>query len=125
LIFRARERELSLAAVPGLGRPPAEEALYHAPLMNVYASTTLCPGTAVLPRSHTLADRAAFEAAVFDTGFTHVNQPQTLYQPDSAEVTTAQHERFWTQLARSGTPEFPSGALVRLHRNLSDWLEGR
>jgi hypothetical protein len=77
----------------------------------------------VLPRGQRLADRAGFEAAVFDTAFTHVNQPLTLRQPEDAEATTAQHVRFWTQLARQGVQRFPVRRLVPLDLTLSEWLE--
>jgi PRTRC genetic system protein B len=122
LLFRARQGTLSLAALGSARRPRETDPLYHAPLMNVHASTRLCSGTAVLPRGNLLADRAGFETAVYETAFTHVNHEHTLRQPKNAEVSTAQHVRFWTQLARTGARRFPTRALVPLHLTVSQWL---
>ena len=122
LAFRARQGKLSIAALAHARRPGASDPLFHAPLMNIFDDTGLCPGTATLPHGHSLADRAQFEAAVFETAFSHVNHTRTLRRSHDAEIENVDHVRFWEQLARQRTQRFPVRALVPLKQTLSQWL---
>jgi PRTRC genetic system protein B len=122
LIFRVREGRLSLAALCRSRRPSAEDPLFHAPIMNVYANTELCAGNAKLPRGWSLAHRPAYEKAVFDTAFTHVNHDRTLRAAKDGSITTAEHLRFWRELSRGSRRAFPSAALVPLNQSLGMWL---
>lgn len=122
LAFRARQGRLSIAALAQTRRPQASDPLFHAPLMNIFSDTGLCPGTANLPPGHGLADRTQFEAAVFDTAFSHVNHTHTLCSSPGGAVETTEHLRFWENLARKHAKRFPVRALVPLKQTLSQWL---
>jgi PRTRC genetic system protein B len=124
LVFRVREERLSLAALGRSRRPNAEDPLFHAPLMNVFDNTELCAGNAKLPRGWSLAHRSAYERAVFDTAFTHVNHRRTLRAAKGGPITTAEHLRFWRELSGGPRRRFPSAALVTLNQSLGKWLSG-
>jgi PRTRC genetic system protein B len=122
LVFRVREGRLALAALSAARRPKAQDRIFHAPLMNVFEDTHLCVGNTKLPKGWTLADRLGYEKTVFDTAFTHVNHEHTLKRPKQAPVTTAEHLRFWRELAREGARGFPARALTPLTERLGPWL---
>lgn len=125
LLLRAERHGFALAALKRPGRPAADTPLYHAPLMNVHAHTALCSGNAPLPQGWSLAHRAAYEAVLFDTSFSHVNHDHTLRLAGAREVSTAQHFRFWRDLARRRAMRFPTRALVPLEHTVADWLQSR
>ncbi len=122
LILCARQNRLALVAVPTVQRPKSSTRLFHAPLMNVHASTDLCEGSATYPATWTLTDRAEYESVLFETAFSHVNHDHTLRITASKTVSNAQHLRFWQELERSGAGRFPRTALVPLKRTLEQWL---
>jgi PRTRC genetic system protein B len=123
LLFRVDRGSLELAALKRAIRPTADTPLYHAPLMNVYSHTALCPGNASLPQGCSLAHRAQYEAAVFDTSFTHVNHDHTLGLHGCKAVSTARHCHFWRQLHVRRSSRFPTTALVPLRRTVAQWLQ--
>ena len=125
LIFCASRDHLRLVAVTGRDRPTVDQPLFHAPLMNVHATTALCAGTAALPEGTGLADRPGYEHACFETAFSHVNHAQTLRLNKRGPVSSEAHVQFWRALARQGAPQFPEDALVPLGQTLSQWLTER
>lgn len=78
LLFRVIKGTLAIAAVRGTRRPHPKTGLSHAPLMNIFANTNVCTGSAQLPTSWRLVDRAGYEAVIFATNFSHVNHSRTL-----------------------------------------------
>lgn len=122
LVFRVVAGHLALAAIVGSRRPRIGTPLYHAPLMNTYATTLLCTGTAEVPSGATLPDRAGYERAVFATNFSHTNHGATLRMAGVREVSDAAHVRFWRGLHRAGATRFPREALVPLGVKLGAWL---
>jgi PRTRC genetic system protein B len=122
LAFCARRDALRLVALGRTRRPCAHDPVFHAPLMNVFDHTGLCTGSARLPRGTGLEDRPGYEAAVYDTAFSHINHSHTLRRPAGEEVTDAEHLQFWTQLAARHARRFPSSALVPLRDTLAHWL---
>lgn len=123
LLFCVRDGRLRLAAMSTNKRPLRATALFHAPLMNVYADTTLCNGTAALPSGDTFEDREEFERIVFETNFTHVDHGSTLRIAGAKEVTTGMHLKFWRGLHDKRTERFPSKALAPLHTTVGEWLD--
>lgn len=122
LLFRVDRGSLEVAAFKRATRPTADTPLYHAPLMNIHSHTALCPGNALLPQGCSLAHRAQYEAAVFDTNFTHVNHHHTLALDGRKSTSTTQHRRFWRQLHEHRSARFPVHVLVPLRKTVAQWL---
>jgi PRTRC genetic system protein B len=122
LLFTVSRGSLRLAALARTERPQADTQLFHAPLMNVHANTSLCTGSAILPSGVSLAERSGFEAAVYETNFTHCNHERTLTLPGSGTVSNAAHFRFYRSLASDNPPHFPATALVPMKLSVSQWL---
>lgn len=125
LLFCAKQRGLFLAALTHGTRPSPNTPLYHAPLMNVFESTALCTGSAELPRGWSVSQRAGYEAAVFDTNFTHTNHRRTLALRGEKEITSERHLRFWRDLHTRASKRFPTRALVPLKQSVAHWLNCR
>lgn len=123
LLVATASGRLGLAALRGVRRPGPASRVYHAPLMNVWASGLVCTGSADLPEGCGLADRAAWEAVVTATAFSHVNQPRTLRLDGAGEVTTPAHLKFWKTLSRNKADKFPPDRLVPMGRTVADFIE--
>ena len=124
LLWRARPGQLSVAALDDPNRPKPDQALFHAPLMNISERGVLCPGSAVLPPSCDLEHRLAYEQCVFDTAFTHVSHEKTLKLSGAKAVDSTGHLKFWRALERRGARRFPGKALVPLNQRVTMWLSG-
>ena len=122
LVFCARPRTLSIAALNTPARPRADAKLFHAPLMNVHANTQLCTGSSPLPEACSLSARNEYEAIVFDTNFSHVNHDRTLKLNDPKAVDTKHHLKFWREAHAAKLQVFPTKSLVALNLTLARWL---
>lgn len=120
LVFRVVEGQVWLAALAHAERPNEGTPLYHAPVMNVNAATHVCTGSAVLPPGSDLGNCEAYERAIYETNFSHVNHRRTLSGGD--DVSDTDHVRFWRQLARRKATIFPADALVPLDTTVGEWL---
>lgn len=89
------------------GQLSPSSRLYHAPLMNIGSTGFLCFGNAAKPDSISVSSIPVFEAAIYDSKFSHTNHNNTL--SGDRETTGADHVRFWKSL--SGAPEFPADRL--------------
>lgn len=76
LIFLVRDSQLWVYAVKGNKRPDADTALFHAPLMNLYADGALCTGSMAKPQSTLVESITQWENAFWDSRFTHPNHPR-------------------------------------------------
>lgn len=121
LVFHARNNGLRIAAIAANTRPKASTRLYHAPLMNVYASGELCLGN-IAPSPCDVSGIPGWEAAVYDTLFVHTNHDQTLKHPTPPKNDNAAHYRFWKHLNDTQTRRFPRAALVPRNETLGDWI---
>lgn len=111
LIFLAIDGELYVYAVKNVITVSPKTMLYNAPLMNLYHDGRLCMGNIQAPNTthpHQLID---WEAAIYNTAFTHVNHQQTIQS--KREVSTTTLYRFWRslQVKKKPTP-FPYQKLV-------------
>jgi PRTRC genetic system protein B len=124
LLFAAREQTLRLAAIKGRGRPTPRTPLYHAPLMNLYADGRVCLGSATVPMASGFETMVDFEAAIFDTRFSHGNFRGNLaYRQGEGGATKDQdHIRFWRDLAKDKASRFPNQVLVPIGRRLESFL---
>lgn len=95
--------------------------IYHAPLMNFFASGQMCFGDVGCP-DFGWAHREAWEAAVTQSRFSHTNHERTLRLDGGAPVSTAAHLRFWKGL--EGAEKFPNDALVATGARLVDVTAG-
>jgi PRTRC genetic system protein B len=124
LLIATASGRLGMAALRGVGRPRPASRVYHAPLMNVWEGGLVCTGSADLPGGCGLADRAAWEAVVTETAFSHVNQPKTLRLDGAGEVTTPAHLKFWKALSKDGkADEFPHDRLMPMGLTVADFIE--
>jgi PRTRC genetic system protein B len=126
LVMMVRERTLYVAAVLGAERPSADTALYHAPLGNIYADTSVCTGSARLPEGPEPRHLAAWEAVITDTAFTHTNHEGTFL---AAEGGGKRRKRrafinanadFW--MKRDGLGMLPADQFNPLGVSLGEWL---
>lgn len=123
LVFHARDGGLRIAALRAANKRPDENTrLYHAPLMNIYENGSLCLGN-ITPPSCGLSGMAAWEAAVYDTLFTHTNHRNTLRLRTKGKDDNIALYRFWHQLHKDEATRFPVGALVPRNETLGDWLD--
>lgn len=109
LVFVASEQGLRVFAVTGNKRPTPETKLYHAPLMNIYDDGRLCFGSAARPDRITVDTIPEWNAAIFDSRFSHVNHQRTI----KGASTSAEHGRWWRN--RNGLNNAPKASeLVRI-----------
>jgi PRTRC genetic system protein B len=120
LVFVASERGLRVFAMLGNKRPTTETKLYHAPLMNIYGDGRLCFGSAVCPDRITVDSIPEWNAAIFDSRFSHVNHDRTI----KGAVTSTEHARWWRD--RNGQDKaLKASDLVRIKNlTLADVLSG-
>lgn len=123
LVFSARERDIRLAAVKTRGRPTLRTPLYHAPVWNVFRDGAVCLGSASVPGMVGPESIPDYEAAIFDSRFSHGNFRGNLrIEGKTGEVSDLDHLRFWRGLARDKATRFPHGALVPMGQRLGDFL---
>ncbi|MFL0588048.1 PRTRC system protein B [Sphingomonas olei] len=72
----ATRRALRVFALRDDERPTADTALFHSPILNVYADGTLCWGTIPRPGSLAVSAIPQFERALFESWSTHPNHGQ-------------------------------------------------
>ena len=121
LILDASESGLRVAALASTRRPGARSALFHAPLMNVYANSAVCLGNAVRPGEHGSTAMKVWEQTVFESNFSHVNHEHTLALR-AKQVNNDAHLKFWSGLDRKAVTRFPISKLVPMHMTLQRWL---
>ena len=82
-------------ALPTDERPALDTRLFRAPYLNVYEAGHLCEGSFALPRRLSPRDFEAWEAAFFDTHFSHTNVDanRLCAHPHG-------HHALWRELAR-------------------------
>lgn len=125
LVIRVDSGKLSVAALAASKRPEAKTRLYHAPIANTYDDGSVCTGGADIPGGWRLAHVRAWEKVLYDTAFSHVNQPMTLNLGKKDGVTDSVHFAFWRHLASKKETKvwkFPVKALVPMKCTLGQWL---
>lgn len=119
LVFAVCDEQLWLAAtVVGTRMTGPRTRLYHAPLMNVDAHGLVCLGNAT--RGDAMAaetDRATWQAAIFETSFSHVNHGQTF----AGGATTGEHQKRWREAERSGG-RISARDMTPMGQTLEKWI---
>lgn len=106
----ATRRGLGVYALPFNGRPTADTAVLHSPVLNVFINGQLCWGSVAKPKALNVAAMAQFEAAVFDSWSTHPNAGQ-----DQSITGKGGLVRLWDDLAARGARTFPVARLKPFH----------
>lgn len=73
LVFVVVQRHWFVYALATNERPKLDTVLCHAPYFNVYDSGGICTGSAAVPKGISANSTSAWEAAFFDSEFTHIN----------------------------------------------------
>jgi PRTRC genetic system protein B len=125
LMVANRNGKLAVAALKSKGRVGAKTKLYQAPLMNVYADGNVCTGSATLPDECGLDQIKAWESVMFDSAFSHVNNPSTLSLARDRDkaVDNKAHYRFWLSLSKKKADKFPNEHLNSLRYGVENFIE--
>lgn len=106
----ATRRGLGVYALPFNGRPSADTAVLHSPVLNVFINGQLCWGSVAKPKALNVAAMAQYEAAVFDSWSTHPNAGQ-----DQSITGKGGLVHLWDDLAARGVRTFPVSRLKPFH----------
>lgn len=125
LMVANRNGKLAVAALKTNGRVSAKTKLYQAPLMNVNANGNVCTGSATLPDECGLDQLNAWESVMFDSAFSHVNNPSTLSldRDKDKAVDNKAHYRFWLSLSKMKVGKFPVENLNPLRYGVDNFIE--
>lgn len=119
LIFHVTDRSLSVATFDGEGRPDAATRLLHSTLPNIYGDTSVCTGNATLPVGPAVEEMPQWESVIFDTAFTHSNNPGALRRGRAKDPMDV--EDFWR--AREGVVDgFPYKRAADTGVTLGAWI---
>lgn len=106
LLFMVVQGQWSVFALNANVRPTAETVLFHAPYFNVFDTGSICAGSAVIPKQLSTTSIPIWEAAFFDSEFTHVNgHTKKIAHPDGEYA-------FWKAMLDGQYKEFPLDLLV-------------
>jgi len=125
LMVANRNGRLAVASLKSNGRVGAKTKLYQAPLMNVYANGNVCTGSATLPDECGIDQLKAWESVMFDSAFSHVNNPSTLSLAGDKDkaVDNKAHYRFWLSLSKKKVDKFPNEHLNPLRYGVENFIE--
>lgn len=113
LLFAAKDtghgRDLYIWALVDNARPDEATPLFRAPYFNVYQSAHLCEGNYKLPLNCDLAGIPEWEAAFFETHFSHTNLDarQLCAHPHG-------HNALWREMLKTRLKAFPAKYLLPL-----------
>lgn len=130
LVFHARNRQLYVVALKDDQWPSEDSEVFHSPCANVWNSTQVCTGTAVLPLGCGPNDAPAWNESFRSSAFTHSNHHQTITVPKpkgkgkaKGYVKNPDPMVFWAK--RDGVFDpFPADHLTPLKMTLSEWMSG-
>jgi len=98
-------------------RPKPDAKLFYAPYFNVYDNGGICIGSAAVPKGIAANAIPQWEAAFFDSAFTHVN----------GEVKKSSHQRgeyaMWKELLDGAYTAFPTEYLVPMKATVAILLK--
>jgi PRTRC genetic system protein B len=115
LIFRAQPNHLDVRAVACPDRPRPDTPLYRAPYWNVNDQGDVCLGTTRIPSEVAIASLSRWEAAFFESEFTHPNAARKLTEHPGGFI------GLWTSLI--GKRRFPIEHLADAKETLTQFLQ--
>lgn len=105
------------------GRPKPSDAVYRAPLGNIYDNATLCWGSIQQPE-RSITHRQQFEDAIYATNFTHANAAVLSRAANAA--TDPQHRQdlfaYWKSRSGKRPTPVPLSHLVTTNLRIGDLL---
>jgi PRTRC genetic system protein B len=99
-------------------RPDENTVLHHAPYFNVYDDGSICTGSAATPKGIAASAIPAWEAAFFDSEFTHINGGEKKAIHPRGEYA------LWKELLDGVYQTFPVEFLAPRKATVKDLMEG-
>jgi PRTRC genetic system protein B len=118
LVFAVNRNGWHVAATRNaheLAAPLPSVPLYHAPYPNVYDNGSICTGNVTLPERIAPDTLAGFDAAFFDSKFTHSNNPDATTHPKGLTG-------LWQFLVDAKPAHFPLDYLSPMNLTLDQWV---
>ncbi|WP_426172520.1 PRTRC system protein B [Pseudoduganella sp. R-34] len=116
LLFVVVKGSWSIFSLADNERPKVDTALHHAPYFNVYDNGAICTGSAATPKGIASNAIPQWEAAFFESEFTHIN----------GQKKKASHPRgeyaLWKELLDGVYQTFPSEYLVKANQTLGSLM---
>lgn len=118
LLFVVHQKQWFVFSLDSNTRPGKDTVLNHAPYFNVYDSGNICIGTASIPDKISTDSIPVWEAAFFNSEFTHVNgQVKKVSHPNGEYA-------FWKEMLEGKYGDsFPYQYLVPFKLKLTDVLQ--
>ena len=115
LLFVAKERHLSVRALPNNERPTSGTQLFSAPYWNTYEDGSVCTGSMHVPTSEVSSSVAEdWERGFFESAFTHPSGAVRLTSYKGGVIP------MWTSVL--GRDAFPDQYLVPAHETLLQFI---
>jgi len=115
----------SVFACAGNKRPDATSNIYHAPLLNTGPQGSFCLGSATVPIGLTenINMIIGTEDAIFNSLFTHTNQPFTFSARHGKNISSSEHIKIWKSFSKRNAR--PTKAdLTSMNCNLAKIISG-
>lgn len=119
LVFAVANGGWYVWAVKGETRPTQATMLCQAPMYNVYETGSICAGNAAVPKSVAQEAIPAYEAAFWDSRFTHAN----VWAKGKLTSWRGGPSALWTSLLAGWHKKFPERALVETGKTLGQVIE--
>lgn len=119
LVFAASSKAWSVWAVKGDRRPTPDTALYQAPYFNLWDGGRICQGNVEVPDGTTAEKIDAWNAAFFNSFFTHPNIRKNLVKYRGGST------KFWKDMLNGKFAQFPEKVLVPLNTTLRQLIDGK
>ncbi len=116
LVFALHDGHWCIAAVKGRERPGPDTPLFTAPYFNVWDNSQICEGNVTRPENVTPETIAAFEAAFFNSQFTHPNMKKLVQFKGGAGA-------FWRAMLDGRYKKFPERVLLPRKTKLARWIK--
>jgi len=120
LVFAVVARNWYVFAVKGTARPVADTPLYRTPFYNVWGEGKICTGSVKTPKGSLAQRTELWEAAFFDSWFTHSNMKGA----EKLVTFRGGGSAFWKKLLSGEFKTFPEAVLVPLKTTTQGLLAG-
>lgn len=120
LLYRVNrlDRSLRVWALDRDSRPTPKSYVYHAPLMNIGITGTVCQGNAPIPDVLSKDCSKGVVEALMKSNFSHVNHSKTLKLPNNENVSTDDYIAFFKTL--QSHIDFPTENLMPINKTINE-----